>query len=360
MADDIAQHRVSDFTSNPMTADASEIKAVVTGAAGFIGFSICSRLLSEGATVVGMDNLNAYYNPRLKAARVRKLRPFRRFTFNGGDIRDIGGLGGIFAHEQPNLVIHLAARPGVRSSLSDPISHVEHNVIGMANVLEACRHESVSHLIYASSSSVYGMNEPMPFSPEDPADYPTSVYAATKRSNELMAHAYSHLYGLVTTGLRLFTVYGPWGRPDMAYYSFATALVEGRPVTLYGDGSQTRDFTYVDDAVECMMRLAVQLPGGQTDRISVTPDGSSSSCYKILNVGSGRPVSVMRLLELLEDALGAKGSLRFEPPVATDVSSTEADVTALRNAIGFVPETPVEEGIPAFADWFLSYHGCKA
>ncbi|HYE48422.1 MAG TPA: NAD-dependent epimerase [Azospirillaceae bacterium] len=331
---------------------------LVTGVAGFIGFHLAERLLAEGRQVVGIDTLNDYYDVRLKQARLERLEGRPGFAFHRLDLCDRPGLDALFrAHAFP-AVVNLAAQAGVRYSLTNPDAYIASNLTGFANVLECCRHAGVGHLVYASSSSVYGANTKMPFSVADRTDHPVSLYAATKKANELMAHSYAHLYRLPVTGLRFFTVYGPWGRPDMGYYIFTKAILEGRPIDLFNEGRMRRDFTYVDDVVEGVARLvdrpAAADPGWSGD----APDAASSSApYRVYNIGNNRPVELLHLVEVLERALGRPAVRRLLPMQPGDVPATYADIDALSRDVGFQPATPIEEGIPRFVDWYRAFHG---
>lgn len=330
---------------------------LVTGAAGFIGFGVCRRLLEQRRTVVGVDNLNPYYDPNLKRARRNELLK-DGLVFHQADLTDSDKLERIFARCSPETVIHLAAQVGVSRSLVDPMAYIQSNVVGTMNILELCRHHHVAHLVYASSSSVYGANTRMPFSVHHPVDHPVSLYAATKRSNELMAHSYSHLFGLPTSGLRFFTVYGPWGRPDMAFYSFALAMNRGEPITIFGDGEQVRDFTYVDDIVEGILRLAVKPPGPTPDWDPRTSDPATSSApFRLFNIGHGQQVTLNRLITLLEEGLSTKCKRLYQPSRSVDMAATHAEVEDLNSYVGFSPQTDIETGIAAFTKWFSEYHG---
>ncbi|MEX2586727.1 MAG: NAD-dependent epimerase/dehydratase family protein [Actinomycetota bacterium] len=325
---------------------------VVTGAAGFIGAATSEALLRAGQRVVGVDNFSSYYDPALKRARVNRLSRHPEFELVEQSIADLKATIDLFCARRPEVVIHLAAQPGVAHSTTNPLAYVQSNIVGTMNVFEGCRLAEVQHLVYASSSSVYGAGSRLPFATNDPAGHPISVYAATKRSNELMAHSYSHLFGLPTTGLRFFTVYGPWGRPDMAYYKFALKIAQREPITIYGDGAQRRDFTYVDDIVEAILEVARQPPGCDG---SVNQTGSDAP-YRLSNVGSGQQVTVNRLVELLEESIGVSAARRHEPARPADLTATQADVSGLRATIGFAPSTPVEVGVKEFSKWFLQYH----
>jgi UDP-glucuronate 4-epimerase len=329
---------------------------LVTGAAGFCGMHVAKRLLADGETVVGIDNLNDYYDVALKAARLAELSKFPSFRFIRTDIADARSLeavfsaGGEFAVDR---VVHLAAQPGVRYSLQHPEKYVQSNLVGFANILEACRHARVKHLVYASSSSVYGTNSKSPFSVDDPVDHPVSLYAATKKANELMAHSYSHLYGLPTTGLRFFTVYGPWGRPDMAPWLFTSAILEGRPIDVFNHGKLERDFTYVDDIVEGVVRVLAKAPaaGGNPSIAS-----QSNAPYRVYNIGNANPVPLLEFIETLENALGRRAEKRMLPMQPGDVFRTCASVSALANEFGFAPKTSLKDGLAQWVAWYRSYH----
>jgi len=331
---------------------------LVTGAAGFIGFHTCRALLERGEEVIGLDNLNAYYEVSLKEARLALLQEHPAFRFERIDVADAAGLEAVFARGRPDRVIHLAAQAGVRYSLQNPQAYVSSNLVGFANILECCRHGAVRHLVYASSSSVYGANTRMPFSVHDNVDHPVSLYAATKKANELMAHTYSHLYGLPTTGLRFFTVYGPWGRPDMALFLFTRAILSGKPIELYNHGRMRRDFTYIDDIVEGVVRTLDRIPTGNPDWSGDAPDpGSSRAPYRVYNIGNNQPVELMEFVEALEDALGMKAEKVFLPMQPGDVPATWADVDDLMRDTGFRPATPIREGIRRFVAWYREYYG---
>ncbi|MBL0166635.1 MAG: NAD-dependent epimerase [Propionivibrio sp.] len=332
------------------------MKILVTGAAGFIGLHVSRLLLERGDEVVGIDNLNDYYDPGLKLARLECLKKFPNFRFVRIDIADAVALSELFTAEKFRRVIHLAAQAGVRYSLSNPQAYLQSNLLGFGNVLEGCRQHGIEHLVYASSSSVYGANTRMPFSVHDEVNHPLSLYAATKKANELMAHSYSHLFGLPTTGLRYFTVYGPWGRPDMSPWLFTSAILEGRPIDVFNHGRMQRDFTYVDDIAEgtvrTMDRIAAANPGFDSSR----PDpGSSRAPYRVYNIGNHQPVELMSFIETIEKALGKEARKNFLPMQAGDVLSTCADVDDLRNDVGFAPKTPLDQGIARWVDWFREY-----
>ncbi|HVX91799.1 MAG TPA: NAD-dependent epimerase [Xanthobacteraceae bacterium] len=330
---------------------------LVTGAAGFIGYHVARRLLEVGREVVGLDNLNAYYDPKLKEARVADLGRFPQFRFVRLDLADRAGVAALFAQSRFPAVVHLAAQAGVRHSLVDPHAYVDANLQGFLNVLEGCRHNGCEHLVYASSSSVYGANTKMPFSVEQNVDHPISLYAATKKANELMAHAYSHLYRLPATGLRFFTVYGPWGRPDMAMYIFASAIVEGRPIRLFNHGRMRRDFTYVDDVTEAVARLLDHVPAPDPAWSGDAPDPATSNApWRVYNIGNNRPVEVTEVVALLERELGRPAIKELVPMQPGDVAETRADVEALTRAVGFRPSTPIEEGVRRFVAWYRDYH----
>lgn len=334
----------------------SEPPILVTGAAGFIGFHVARRLAEQGRAVVGVDNLNSYYDPKLKQARLDELAQHRSFRFEKIDLADRARVTELFAARRFPAVVHLAAQPGVRYSLIDPHAYVDANLAGFLNVLEGCRQHGCGHLIYASSSSVYGANTRLPFRAGDNVDHPLSLYGATKKANELMAHAYAHLFALPATGLRFFTVYGPWGRPDMAVWSFTAAIVEGRPIRLFNDGRMWRDFTYIDDVVEALVRLVGLPPGGDPAWSGDAPDPSTSRApWRVYNIGNNRPIEVTELVRLLEQALGKSAVRELAPMQPGDVHETRADVTDLAAAVGFAPKTPIEEGIDRFVRWYLQY-----
>ena len=334
----------------------SQRPVMVTGAAGFIGFALARRLLEGGAAVVGVDSINDYYDPALKEARLAILRQFNSFDFHKLDLADRKGTEALFLDGDFGPVVHLAAQAGVRYSLQNPYAYLDANLVGFLNVLEGCRHRGTGHLVFASSSSVYGANRRLPFSVHDNVDHPISLYAATKKSNELMAHAYSHLYGLPATGLRFFTVYGPWGRPDMAMFIFAKAIAEGRPIRLFNYGRMRRDFTYVDDAIEAVARVISRAPakadappGGELD-----PAGSAAP-WRIYNIGNNRTVEVLRVVELLEQEFGRKAKTELVPMQPGDVPETCADVDDLMRDVGFRPSTPIEQGVHNFVAWYRDY-----
>jgi UDP-glucuronate 4-epimerase len=329
---------------------------LVTGAAGFIGFHVARRLLDAGQTVVGLDNVNDYYDPRLKEARLAILKKYQTFTFERIDLTDRDRLTALWAKKRFPIVIHLAAQAGVRYSIQNPQAYVDSNLVGFMNILEGCRHHGCRHLIYASSSSVYGANTTLPFSVHDNVDHPISLYAATKKANELMAHTYSHLYKLPTTGLRFFTVYGPWYRPDMAMFLFANAIIAKRPIKVFNNGNMKRDFTYIDDVSEAIFRLIDHPPQGNTKWSGADPDPASSAApWKLYNIGNNRPEELLHVISLLEQHFGPaiKEMLPMQPG---DVPATYADVTDLMNEIGFRPATSIEDGIARFAQWYRDYH----
>ncbi len=334
------------------------MKILLTGAAGFIGYHVAERLLTRGDEVIGLDNLNAYYDVRLKEARLARLTGRPGFAFHRLDLADRVGMERLFAAARPQRVIHLAAQAGVRYSLTNPHAYVESNLVGFLHVLEGCRHHGVEHLVYASSSSVYGANTRMPFSVHDNVDHPVSLYAATKKANELMAHTYSHLYGLPTTGLRFFTVYGPWGRPDMALFLFTRAILEGRPIDVFNEGRMRRDFTYIDDIVEGVVRVTDRVPAGHPDWSGEAPDpGASRAPYRLYNIGNHAPVELLHLIATLEAALGRKAEKRLLPMQPGDVPATYADVDDLVRDVGFHPATPIEEGVARFVAWYREFYG---
>ncbi len=333
-------------------------KILVTGAAGFIGFHLSRRLLKEGNAVVGLDNLNPYYDVTLKEARLSLLEKESTFSFIRADIADRQAVAALFAEEQPEIVVHLAAQAGVRYSLKNPYAYVESNLVGFMNIIEGCRHHHVRHLVYASSSSVYGANTRMPFSVHDNVDHPLSLYAATKKANELMAHTYASLYGLPCTGLRFFTVYGPWGRPDMALFLFTRAILEGRPIDIFNEGRMERDFTYIDDIVEGVARVMDRIPTPDAAWSGDRPDPASSFApYRLYNIGNHQPVPLMDFITILEDHLGRKAKKNFLPMQAGDVPATFADIDALATDVGFKPATPIAEGIGHFVAWYRDYYG---
>lgn len=332
------------------------MKILVTGAAGFIGMHVAQILLARGEEVVGIDNLNDYYDPKLKLARLENLASYPGFRFVRMDVADTSAVATLFSTEKFARVIHLAAQAGVRYSLTNPQAYIQSNLVGFGNILEGCRHNQVEHLVYASSSSVYGANTHMPFSVHDEVNHPVSLYAATKKSNELMAHSYSHLFGLPTTGLRYFTVYGPWGRPDMSPWLFSSAILEGRAIDVFNHGRMQRDFTFVDDIAEgtvrVMDRVAAPTPGFNSD----APDPAGSFApYKVYNIGNHRPVELMTFIETLEEALGQRAIKNYLPMQAGDVLATFADIDDLRRDVGFEPRTTLNEGLSRWATWFREY-----
>ena len=333
------------------------MKILVTGAAGFIGSHASLRLLARGDEVVGLDNLNDYYDVSLKEARLARLEGKPGFRFVRGDVADTQAVLDLFARERFDGVIHLAAQAGVRYSLINPHAYVSANLAGFVNILEGCRHQQVKHLVYASSSSVYGGNTRLPFSEHDSVDHPVSLYAATKKSNELMAHTYSHLFGVPTTGLRFFTVYGPWGRPDMALFLFAKAILEDRPIDVFNHGEMMRDFTFVDDIVEGVIRVLDRPAAPAADFNPDQPDPATSNApYRVFNIGNNQPVKLMAYIEALEKALGRVAEKRFLPMQPGDVPATYADTTLLDQWVGFKPATPVEEGVARFVAWYREYY----
>jgi UDP-glucuronate 4-epimerase len=331
---------------------------LVTGAAGFIGFHVAQRLLKNGRGVVGLDNLNDYYDPALKEARRDELAKSPNFRFVKLDLADRAGMQALFKEHRFPYVVHLAAQAGVRHSLVDPYAYIDANLSGFANILEGCRHNGCKHLLYASSSSVYGSNTRMPFSVHDNVDHPLSLYGASKKANELMAHAYAHLFRLPATGLRFFTVYGPWGRPDMAMWIFAKAIFAGEPIKLFNHGKMRRDFTYVDDVVESVVRLIERAPAGDPNWSADAPDpGSSSAPWRVYNIGNNKPEELLDVVQLLEEKIGKKAKRELLPMQPGDVPATFADVDDLMRAVGFKPSTPVAEGVGRFIDWYRSFHG---
>jgi len=331
------------------------MKYLVTGAAGFIGNFVAERLCEQGHEVVGLDNLNDYYDPNLKLARLKRIEHFRLFRFIKMDIADRTAIAQLFETEKFDRVIHLAAQAGVRYSIENPMAYIDSNLVGMATILEGCRHNKVQHLVYASSSSVYGMNEKMPFSTEDAVDHPVSLYAATKKANELMAHSYSHLYNLPTTGLRFFTVYGPWGRPDMAPFLFTDAILNDRQIKVFNHGKMKRDFTYIDDIVEGIIRIQDVVPQQDSENPNTSPS-SSKAPYKVFNIGNNEPIALMTFIEAIEKAAGKTADKNYMPMQAGDVPATFADIDSLQEAVGFKPDTNIEYGMQQFVDWYRKYH----
>jgi len=333
------------------------MRILVTGSAGFIGFHLAKRLLEDGHEVIGMDNLNNYYAVQLKEDRLAILKNNLAFRFCFVDLADRQGMADLFRTEKPEVVVNLAAQAGVRYSLENPHAYVDSNLTGFTNILEGCRHNGVKHLVYASSSSVYGANTSMPFSVHHNVDHPISLYAATKKANELMAHTYAALYGLPCTGLRFFTVYGPWGRPDMALFLFTRAILEGRPIDVYNEGRMRRDFTYIDDIIEGVVRVMGKIPSGSPAWSGARPDPASSFApYRIYNIGNNRPVALMDFIAALEKHLGRKAAMRMLPMQPGDVPETCADVDDLMADVGFRPGTSIEEGIGRFVDWYREYY----
>jgi len=330
---------------------------LVTGAAGFIGFHLSKRLLNEGCKVVGLDNLNEYYDVNLKKARLNILKQEENFQFVYANLEDKEAIDSTFKDYRIDIVVNLAAQAGVRYSLKDPYTYINSNIYGFMNILEACRHNNVEHLVYASSSSVYGSNEKMPFSTSDNVDHPVSLYAATKKSNELMAHVYSHLYNIPTTGLRFFTVYGPWGRPDMALFVFTKAILNDEPIKVFNYGKMERDFTYIDDIIEGVIRVISNppKPNKNYDKLNPNP-GTSYAPYKIYNIGNNKPVQLMEFIETLEKHLGKKAQKEYLPLQAGDVPKTYADVDDLIRDVGFKPDTSIDEGIGKFVKWYREYY----
>jgi UDP-glucuronate 4-epimerase len=333
---------------------------LITGAAGFIGFHLSQKLLEENYQVIGIDNLNDYYDPGLKKARLKILEKYDNFCFHKVDLKNKAEVDNIFETYRPTHVVNLAAQAGVRYSIENPYAYVDSNLIGFMNILEACRNYPVKHLIYASSSSVYGGNKVAPFSTNHNVDHPVSLYAATKKSNELMAHTYSHLYGIPTTGLRFFTVYGPWGRPDMAYFSFTRDIIAGKPIKVFNHGKMERDFTYIDDIIEGVFRLIDKNPAANKDWDETKDDISTSFApYKIYNIGNNRPVSLMRFINILEEKIGKKAEKIYMDMQPGDVLRTYADVSDLEKDIGFKPSTSLEQGLAEFVRWYKDYYKIK-
>ena len=333
------------------------MKVLVTGAAGFVGAATTHQLLDRGDDVVGIDNLNPYYDPKLKSDRVGQLSKDDRFEFIEMDCADQDGMAKLFQKGEFDTVVHLAAQAGVRYSLEHPFAYLEANLNGFLTVLEGCRHQDIKHLVYASSSSVYGGNEKLPFSVEDNIDHSISLYAATKKSNEHMAHVYAHLYGVPCTGLRFFTVYGPWGRPDMALFRFVESILKDEPIQVFGEGEQTRDFTYIDDIVEGVLRTLDTPATGDGNWDPSAPNPATSAApWRVYNIGGGRPIPLLQFISCIENCLEKKAVMEFLPMQPGDVRHTEADVQALSEAVGYTPSTPIDVGIPRFIEWYRTYY----
>jgi len=333
------------------------MKILVTGSAGFIGAALALRLLERGDEVIGLDNLNDYYDVNLKLARLSRLQVWPQFVEARVSLEDRAGVAAVFARQRPQRVVNLAAQAGVRYSLQNPHAYIDSNLQGFINILEGCRHHQVESLVYASTSSVYGANTRMPFSVHDNVDHPLSLYAATKKANEMMAHAYSHLYGLPVTGLRFFTVYGPWGRPDMALFQFTRNILAGQPIEVFNYGNHRRDFTYIDDIVEGIVRVVDRIPAPNPHWSGAAPDPASSQApYRLYNIGCHRPVELLRYIEVLEDCLGRKAQKNLLPLQPGDVPDTYADVEDLMRATGYRPATPIEVGVARFVDWYREYY----
>lgn len=331
---------------------------LITGAAGFIGAALAGELLERGEEVVGIDNLNDYYDVALKEARLARLVGRKGFRFERLDIADRQGVAAFFRQNRFSRAMHLAAQAGVRYSIDHPQAYIDSNLVGFGNILEGCRGADLEHLVYASSSSVYGANTRLPFSERDNVDHPISLYAATKKANELMAHTYSHLYGIPTTGLRFFTVYGPWGRPDMALFKFTEGILNNRPIPVYNRGQMIRDFTYIDDVIEGLIRVLATPARADPQWSGANPDPATSAApYRVYNIGNNQPVALMRYIEVLENCLQRKATLDLLPMQTGDVPTTQADVSELDNAVGYRPSTPVETGVARFVEWYRSYYG---
>jgi len=334
---------------------------LVTGVAGFIGSTLARRLLERGDTVTGIDNLNEYYAVSLKEARLARLVSHERFTYHQMDIVDRPAVAELFAGHRFDAVMNLAAQAGVRYSIENPAAYIDANLVGFGNILEGCRHNKVGHLVYASSSSVYGANTKLPFSEEHNVDHPVSLYAATKKANELMAHTYAHLYGLPVSGLRFFTVYGPWGRPDMALFLFTAGILAGKPIKVFNNGDMIRDFTYVDDIVEGIVRVIDHPAQPDPTWNGDDPNPATSYApYRVFNIGNNRPIQLLRYIEVIEQTLGVKATLEMMPMQAGDVPATTADVSALERAVGYTPSTPIEVGVARFVEWYREYYGVPA
>ena len=332
------------------------MKVLVTGAAGFIGFHVCQRLLARGDEVVGLDNINDYYDVNLKLARLARLQPLAGFSFARLDLQEREALEALFREHRFAAVINLAAQAGVRYSLENPRAYIDSNIVGFTNILECCRHHDIGHLVYASSSSVYGMNTSMPFSIHDNVDHPISLYAASKKANELMAHTYSHLFGLPTTGLRFFTVYGPWGRPDMALFLFTRAILAGEPIKVFNNGRMRRDFTYIDDIVEGVLRVTDNTAAPNPAWDGANPDpGTSTAPYRLYNIGNNNPVELSEFIDAIEQALGKQAQRELLPMQPGDVAATFADIDDLEADVGYRPATPLREGIGRFVAWYLEH-----
>ncbi len=333
------------------------MKILITGTAGFIGSTLAIKLLERGDEIIGIDNLNDYYDVNLKKARLERVKAFDKFTDIRADIEDKETMAKIFAEHKPERVVHLAAQAGVRYSLENPHAYIDANIQGHMNILEGCRHNKVQHLVYASSSSVYGANTKMPFSVHDNIDHPVSLYAATKKANELMSHTYSHLFGLPTTGLRFFTVYGPWGRPDMSMFLFTKNIIEGKPIDVFNHGKHKRDFTYIDDIVEGVIRTLDNVAQPNPDWNGDNPDPATSAApYRVYNIGNNRPTELMKYIEIIEEKVGKEAIKNFLPLQAGDVPATYADVDALHDDVGYKPETPIETGIENFVKWYREFY----
>ncbi|RJQ40750.1 MAG: NAD-dependent epimerase [Nitrospiraceae bacterium] len=338
----------------------TEKKILVTGAAGFIGFHLARRLLETGHDIIGLDNLNEYYDVNLKKDRLAQLQECANFRFEKTDLADRCEMARVFAQYKPPLVVHLAAQAGVRYGFENPHAYADSNLVGFLNILEGCRHNPVEHLVYASSSSVYGANTNMPFSVHDNVDHPLSLYAATKKANELMAHSYSSLYGIPTTGLRFFTVYGPWGRPDMALFKFTKSILAGEPIDVYNHGRHKRDFTYIDDIIEGVIRVMQKAPVPDPSWSGQAPDpGTSFAPYRVYNIGNNRPVELLEFIKILEKNLGREAKMNMLPMQLGDVPETYAEIDDLARDAGFKPQTTVEEGIARFVEWYKGYYGGK-